>query len=482
MNSEGRSPLLERMARLTHEEAENVTSHAQTFLPLPSHTLALRPEMVVIRGGRGAGKSALFQLLKELGPKVQQFFPSERIAEASWIDSFSDEGTTHPSVMTLDSLAANQASDASLRAFWLTHLLAVVYNSDVLGALELPKGFAAQVIARATEPQRWISWAEENVGPISASLDMAERALDKRTLFATYDHLDRLGQHDRGIRGRFVATLLSMWLSLSNRYKKLRAKIFLRDDLFDAAERSFADASKLRPRSVSLEWSVEDLYRAAVRHLAAPPPGATESDAAMLAWLKNVPKLEWNPNKTFGLIPGPMPEIVRQTFAKELAGELMGTGAKKGFTFRWIPNRLQDAKNRIVPRSMLNLLGFAAEHAKKKPLNRGRRLLTPGDLANALPHVSKKRANEVAQEYPLVGRLENLSGQHVLLERALVVAKLAQPITNEQAGLSRDGELVLEELVDLGVLSIREKGKIDVPDIYRYGFNIKRKGGVASPK
>ncbi len=54
-------------------------------------------------------------------------------------------------------------------------------------------------------------------------------------------------------------------------------------------------------------------------------------------------------------------------------------------------------------------------------------------------------------------------------------------MANEQEGLSRDGDLVLEELVDLGLLSIRDTGKIDVPDIYRYGFKIKRKGGVARP-
>jgi hypothetical protein len=173
--------------------------------------------------------------------------------------------------------------------------------------------------------------------------------------------------------------------------------------------------------------------------------------------------------------------VVRQAFAKELAGELMGTGAKKGFTYRWIPNRLQDAKKRIVPRSMLNLLGFAAANARERPLDRGRWLLTPDDLTRALPHVSKKRASEVAQEYPLVGRLENLSGQRLPLEHALVVAKLAQPIANEQAGISSNGEFVLEELVELGVLTIRETGEIDVPDIYRYGFKIKRKGGVPSP-
>ena len=130
----------------------------------------------------------------------------------------------------------------------------------------------------------------------------------------------------------------------------------------------------------------------------------------------------------------------------------------------------------------MNLLGFAAINARKKPLNRGSKLLTPADLASALPTVSRNRAKEVAQEYPLVVRLENLRGHTVLLPRTLVVEKLAQPVASESSGLSRDGTLVLEELVDLGVLSLRDTGKIDVPDIYRYGFNIKRKGGVASPK
>ena len=45
-----------------------------------------------------------------------------------------------------------------------------------------------------------------------------------------------------------------------------------------------------------------------------------------------------------------------------------------------------------------------------------------------------------------------------------------------------DGAAVLEELIALGVLSRRKDGPIDVPDIYRYGFGIKRKGGVARPR
>ena len=41
-----------------------------------------------------------------------------------------------------------------------------------------------------------------------------------------------------------------------------------------------------------------------------------------------------------------------------------------------------------------------------------------------------------------------------------------------------DGEQVLRTLIELGVMSERSDGRIDVPDIYRYGFGILRKGGV----
>jgi hypothetical protein len=95
----------------------------------------------------------------------------------------------------------------------------------------------------------------------------------------------------------------------------------------------------------------------------------------MLSWLRRLGKLELQERGSFGFMPGPMPEPVQLAFAREPAGEVMGAGAKKGYTHRWIPNRLQDAKQRIVPRTMLNLLGFAAARARQSPLGSGRRLM-----------------------------------------------------------------------------------------------------------
>jgi hypothetical protein len=41
---------------------------------------------------------------------------------------------------------------------------------------------------------------------------------------------------------------------------------------------------------------------------------------------------------------------------------------------------------------------------------------------------------------------------------------------------------VLHTLIELGAMSERDDGRIDVPDIYRYGFGILRKGGVKRPR
>jgi hypothetical protein len=180
-----------------------------------------------------------------------------------------------------------------------------------------------------------------------------------------------------------------------------------------------------------------------------------------------------------------MDERLQKAFAERLAGKLMGSGVKKGYTYRWIPNRLQDGRGRIVPRSVLNLIGYACKEAQHKPLRKGGRLLTPQDLWSALQPTSVARAREVGEEFDPVRRLEFLRGDQVLLDRNLVVDRLDRRLPEEPPHPRISGEAVLDELLRLGVLVVRDdrygKGRIDVPDIYRYGYGILRKGGVRRP-
>ena len=102
------------------------------------------------------------------------------------------------------------------------------------------------------------------------------------------------------------------------------------------------------------------------------------------------------------------------------------------------------------------------------------------DRATPWPDAWPDSWDELREEHPVVTRLEHLRGQTVMLERRMVEQLLARPAAHEDG--FGDGSLVVEELIRLGVLSVRTDGRVDVPDIYRYGFQIKRKGGVARPR
>jgi hypothetical protein len=318
---------------------------------------------------------------------------------------------------------------------------------------------------------------------LSAWLDRLDDEFIRKQqwVFVTYDHLDKIGILAPRIRARYATTLLAMWLSLSNRFERLRSKIFLREDLFQVALRSSTDASKLETRSTSLRWSTEDLYRVLVRHL-----GASDG---LRAWLgSGTKKIGLIPDPALGWMPpSAMPEdgpYSQRDFAEKLAVEWMGEGVKKGYTHRWIPNHVQDANGAIVPRSFLNLLAFAAQGALHHgPKAKWARLLHPSELQLALEKTSRYRATELQEEHPVVQRLEQLRGLTLFLPKgALVEALKARPPGSPDDGFGEDGDAVFEELVRLGGLNRRDEDRVDVPDIYRFGFGIKRKGGVARPR
>jgi tetratricopeptide (TPR) repeat protein len=466
MTPEERSAILDALVRLLRQDSELVRS-LTTFLPLAAHRHALSRDAVVVLGGRGAGKTALFRLVNDArtAPRLRLFFEDDRIPDATWFDAFSQEAMKHPEVGTMEAWATS-ASDLSLRTFWMTHLLRRVHE-EVPGIERIPPAVEAVLKTPAADLAAWLPVAEAHLGAVSAALDATERALvaADRSVFATYDNLDRVGQHEPGIRRRYMSTLLALWLSLANRYKQLRGKIFLRDDRFDAGELGFADAGKLRARAETITWDPEALYRVVVRHLA----GTSET---MRAWLRDVPGLALRDRGEFGWMPGEMPAGVQRDFITRLAWRVIGKGVLKGETHRWIVNRLQDANKRVTPRAILWFFGFAGEEAKKRPPGRRKTPLIADDLVEALQRTSHERVAEIHEEYPAAVRMENLRGMKIPLRRDEVVQRISVPRHDEQEGIPTSGAAILSELLRLGVLQARDDGQLDVPDIYRYAYAI----------
>ncbi|WP_437944874.1 hypothetical protein WME98_28200 [Sorangium sp. So ce296] len=467
MSPEEREQVLEAFARLGARGDGEALDPLTTFVPLGPHRRALWPENVVILGSRGTGKTALFRLVNEprTAARLRALFEDERIPEATWIDAFS-AAALHPEVGTLEAYAAG-ASDITLRAFWMTHLLRRL-RDEVPEVVEVPEALSSVLAAPVPDLRAWLPAAEANLGAVNAALDAAERALSSadRSVMATYDTLDRIGQFDPGVRRRYLSALLSLWLSLSSRYRRLRGKLFLRDDLLDAGELGFADASKLRARSEALTWDAGALLQVAARHLAG------ESEAAR-AWLRDVPGFTLVDRGEFGWMPGEMKaREVQSAFVARFAGKVIGQGVVKASSLDWMMGRLRDAHGGVTPRVLLWFLSFAAESARKGPPRSRGALVTPRDLLASLQQTSRQRVQELVEEYPLVRRMENLRGLTLWLGRSEVEARLAQRRPDEPAGIPARGDLVVSELLRLGVLREVDDGKLDVPDIYRYAFEI----------
>ncbi|MFO7567315.1 MAG: hypothetical protein R6X02_32020 [Enhygromyxa sp.] len=481
MPSEERDALLSDLRQIA---ADADLMDPSVFLPLARHDLALRPENLIIRGERGAGKTALFRFITAHETRRQELrdiFPNSQLVASTWIDGFSvTEGMNHPVGDNIWQFA-KAATDSELRIFWMAHLACRLHATDQSHAAP-PSEIWEPWSTGLNDVGRWVHAAVAQLVKLTTWLDELERHLAGRrgSVMVMYDQLDRISPFERDVATRCTNALLALWMSLIGRYRRLHAKIFIREDFFEASQRSFADASKLQSRSISLDWDRQSLFRVLIRHMACRSDG-------LRGWLgrggkkiplKEHPFLGWMP-------PDTLPEkgkVSQKTFVEHLVGETMGKGIKKGYTHNWIPNRLQDAHVRIVPRSLLNLIGLAADQAKQKgPTASYDRLLTPGELAAALEETSRRRVRELAEEHPVVQRLENLRDQTVMLEPKVVVSYLSKPVGDDD-DFATDGQRVLEEFVRLGILSVRKDGRVDVPDIYRYGFGIKRKGGVKRPR
>lgn len=86
----------------------------------------------------------------------------------------------------------------------------------------------------------------------------------------------------------------------------------------------------------------------------------------------------------------------------------MGASPKKGDSYSWVPNHLQDANGDLAPRSFLKCYACAAkvmlqtENPKTQSLTA---LLTASSIQGAVQEVSADRVAELKEDFPW---LENL--------------------------------------------------------------------------
>ena len=482
--------LRDQLTELGYGQAEAETDElfALRIYPVTEHLRALDTKVVLVVGPRGSGKSALFRAFfsenQDLANSIRH-----SMRGSSTLRAHSDAAewrTAYPAHTDFpDSQALKKwvRSDEDAKKLWhamLVRLLEKSFTEDKrreLTRLTAPMAVEVGDILHAYDTME--------TSPTGA-LDELEGELQSndRWIFAGYDELDTLGGFDWELMARMVRGLIAFWSDYSRRWERIRAKIFLRSDLFRRhAGMGTADFAKLAANRAELTWSDAALLAMLVKRIA-----NTSEDLASYCQRA---RLRFEENDTLGLIPKIKEPRDAWTLLERLAGEFMGAERKKGFVRSWVLAHLRDGNGQISPRSLVRLLEQAASKDVVNQSLRPPRLIHPTALRQALDDVSDNHVTQgTSSEWPwLEGvRIRVQEDRLVPWGRAKITRLLGTDWDGSWGQLLTDGVVrppadrpadLVDYLIELGIFRRRADNRVDVPDLYLSGLNLRRKGGVS---
>lgn len=504
MNNFNKKKLLQLIVKIApgrgaaEHESNDETFFLKHFLPVPNYRRVLEPDILLILGGRGVGKTELFRLLAlETGRatlvKNLEIRALPSLDKTTWIAAFGRIRTKEKTFPTPEIVEARMQNAKTLdwRAFWIGLVLGIMLSRSS-GVLNTEWGSEISLETREALQYKlpllseWLPLVQKEIEKINYALDLLDEKLLEADewIFVTYDELDRLVSSYNELSAP-IRELLAFWLDKWRRWDRIRPKIFLRTDLFREDFLGFPDASKLRAHQINLEWEPLWLYQLLFKRLA-------NSGSEMTDYLRIVSGLIIDNNTALGFMIAPEEPLFKSIIEK-IIGKYMGANPRKGYTYNWIPNHLEDAGGRIAPRSFLKLFSLAANcrlekfNEQNEQSLSGTTLLHPSDLQRALMETSEDRIRELAQEeYPWLEALRtSLTGLEVPTSKSKFLEVLTSTQWSEQVGKrppTSKPEEILQYLLKLGIVESRSNERINMPEIYLYGFKVKRRGGIKRPK
>jgi len=456
------------------------------YLPA-SHVKALHPSAMVVAGMRGAGKSFWWAALQQpnIRALVSQLEPRAGVEEQSRIAvGFGEKPDLdqYPSKDVLKDLL--QREEVTPRLIWRT---VVVHK---LADTAAPPANLSDWKARV----RWVASNPEAVDRLLAEKD-AEFARTNTWFIVLFDALDRSAAEWRDIR-RLIRGLLETALDFRV-YSRLRVKCFLRiDQLEDSHVTDFPDASKVLASRVELTWPVTDLYGLLWQYLANAAHPWAETFRQLAG--KNF-RIQWATTQLQNdLVWRMSPDLVhdentQRDLVHAITGKWMGRDHRRGFPYTWIPGHLADARGRTSPRSFLAALRAAAEDTEKCYPEHSHALHYES-IKRGVQSASQIRVTELKEDYPWVDLLmEPLHGLNVPCKFDEIVSRWNEAdIFNKArhqidamedrqpplALLYADPEGLRRDLEDLGVFLRTRDNRVNIPDVFRVGYGLGRRGGV----
>lgn len=434
------------------------------YLP-PSHLKALKLDAHIVVGGRGVGKSFWTAALQSESLRNQLGTVASELQGIKVFAGFSSAEAigNYPNA---DVFAAFLDQNGDPYDLWRAVILRWVARQ------------AGEEIPSESWPST-VEWLKFNP---EAAARLMQRQRDWKGLIL-FDALDRTSsewrQMDAIVRG-LLRTVL--WLKT---FPGLYAKAFLREDQAERTVFNFPDASKLTATKAELAWARHDLHGLLWQRLINAPDVHGEL-------MRNI-----CPNVTMNDVWRVAPDMKSESEAQKksfetLAGPWMGRDKRRGVPYSWSVGHLADGRGQTSPRSFLAAIRQAAEDSKERYPQHDIALHFES-IKRGIQKASEIRVQEIAEDYPWVPEvLSALRGVNVPIDfdaaREIwdkAFPEGAQAIHSERLSaqhIDRGWDGVREDLQRLGLLETKRDGRIDMPDLYRVGFGLGRKGGVKTRK
>ena len=471
------------LARRALADLPDGTSHGEAPAPqnvyLPrSHLKAMHPDNLLVKGMRGAGKTFWWSALqndwvRRLIQHTDQSLLSENdeVRTGFGVKPAPDD---YPSKDVLQYLISKGIVP---RMVWRT------VQAWQLAPVDHPLRKQPGWLERAT-------YVGENPETIERLFQERDEEFDQRGAYfmILFDALDRCADNWKEMYP-IIRGLLQTALDMRS-YRRLRVKVFLRSDQVDESKiADFPDATKVVSSAVELNWPRRELYGLLWHYLANGQNGGF--------FRRFLGGGNWASVDVEGQSVHSVPRtIVMEEDQRDrfhlVAGEWMGRGAKRGFPYTWIPNHLGDTEGRVSPRSFLAALQEAAKDTADAHPEHGY-ALHYDSIKRGVQEASKIRVAELREDYPWVDRvLTPLAGMVVpctfdeIVERwreggvlkhlstEVELSELKLPPLHLEQGF--DG--VRLDLESLGVFLRLHDGRTNIPDVFRVGYGLGRRGGV----
>ncbi|MEY4978133.1 MAG: hypothetical protein RLZZ352_403 [Pseudomonadota bacterium] len=463
---------------ITNANYGEVPNPRDVYLP-PAHAKALRLECNLVIGARGVGKSFWTAALSDAALRASLTSEVKELQRTDVCIGFGIQPRidVYPDKETFSQLMATGNSPYD------------IWRSVVVRWLDMDKSFS---IPKETWNQT-VHWVAHNPEQVARLVQQANQKFQTEQRFGliVFDALDRTSD-DWAKMDSIVRDLLRVVLWLKS-FPRLHAKVFLREDQANRTITNFPDASKLLATKAVLTWELNDLHGLLWQMLC---NADDHSGEILRAVYKDV--LGVAPHTVDGVFhvsaEAKRDSLVQRPLFEALAGKWMGSAANRGVPYVWSVSHLADGHGRTSPRSFLAAIRQAAGHSLEKypphpfPLHYE-------SIKSGVQKASEIRVSEMTEDYPWVTDvMKPLKNKKLTVpcEFSIIESLWAQNSTPDlfqgsPAALppqhaDRGWVGVRKDLERIGIFETMKDGRVNLPDLYRVGFGLGRRGGVKPVK